>query len=226
MPITIDAKPSLLQYQAYLKICRLSRRSFWTTGIVCVGCYCKSSAFTVCYKGDRISSGQPAEPTTPPQQQEHFSWTGFGFLFGSSALDTIGLLAASYIRMYSLCKYTKVIADGLWNVWIWVPDRASKTFDLLKFQLAYLSHVRVRPPAEPLLNFYVVAHRGLPVQWMGYFVVSGMSVYHSFIFLLSNNTWRGRNVVLFWGDTVSFKPRFRISLATYRIFLAVLHRGT
>ena len=33
--------------------------------------------------------------------------------------------------------------------------------DLLKFQLAYLSHAHVRPPAEPLLNFYDVAHTGL-----------------------------------------------------------------
>lgn len=41
------------------------------------------------------------------------------------------------------------------------------TLNLLKFRLAYLSHAHVRPPAEPLLNFYDVAHTALPFsEWV------------------------------------------------------------
>ncbi len=50
-----------------------------------------------------------------------------------------------------------------------MPDRASNTLDLLQFQLAYLSHAHVLPPAEPLLNFYDVAHTGFGFSVNGLF---------------------------------------------------------
>lgn len=79
-----------------------------------------------------------------------------------------------------------------------MPDEQSATLDLLKFQLAYLSHARVRPPAEPLLNFYDVAHTALPFHWMGLFCGQCLPLLYFSFLRLCPKTAEKIIVVLFW----------------------------